>query len=168
MSSQHAIPSYLHPTETGPWGVSNGASYADAGYQCTWENTRAQAGATGILVDYTGGTIGASFSGDRTSQKIVTAYAKTFLSQIEPVFPGLSAAWNGRTTLDNPAYNPYLRGSYAYYRVGQYTLFGGAEGETSDRCHFAGEHCSGDFQGYMEGGASEGARAAEEILTASR
>ena len=31
------------------------------GYQNTWEVTRAQAGASGILVDYTGGTIGASF-----------------------------------------------------------------------------------------------------------
>ncbi len=29
----------------------------------------------------------------------------------------------------------------------------------------AGEHCSQDFQGFMEGGASEGVRAAGEILT---
>ena len=50
------------------------------------------------------------------------------------------------------------------------TLFGGAEGEASDQCHFAGEHCSGDFQGYMEGGAREGeaggpAGSAEERVT---
>jgi monoamine oxidase len=30
--------------------------------------------------------------------------------------------------------------------------------------YFAGEHCSTSFQGFMEGGASEGARAANEIL----
>jgi monoamine oxidase len=30
--------------------------------------------------------------------------------------------------------------------------------------HFAGEHTSLDFQGYMEGGAESGARAAREIL----
>jgi monoamine oxidase len=30
--------------------------------------------------------------------------------------------------------------------------------------HFAGEHCSVNFQGYMEGGAREGIRAAYEIL----
>jgi monoamine oxidase len=30
--------------------------------------------------------------------------------------------------------------------------------------HFAGEHCSINFQGYMEGGASEGVRAANEVL----
>jgi monoamine oxidase len=32
-------------------------------------------------------------------------------------------------------------------------------------CHFAGEHCSQSFQGFMEGGAEEGARAANEILS---
>ncbi|MDQ6662590.1 MAG: FAD-dependent oxidoreductase, partial [Chloroflexota bacterium] len=30
--------------------------------------------------------------------------------------------------------------------------------------HFAGEHCSVEFQGFMEGGAREGVRAAREIL----
>src|SRR5206468_6721708 len=39
---------------SGPWGVSTGDSYTDLGYQNTWDVTRAQAGETGILVDYTG------------------------------------------------------------------------------------------------------------------
>ena len=30
--------------------------------------------------------------------------------------------------------------------------------------HFAGEHCSISFQGFMEGGAQEGIRAAHEII----
>jgi monoamine oxidase len=34
--------------------------------------------------------------------------------------------------------------------------------------HFAGEHCSVDFQGSMEGAALEGIRAAREILAAIR
>jgi monoamine oxidase len=33
------------------------------------------------------------------------------------------------------------------------------------KCHFAGEHCSTNFQGFMEGGAEEGGRAANEILS---
>jgi len=154
--------------QPGPWGVSNGASYADTGYQNTWENTRGQAGATGVLVDYTGGNVATSFSGDRRDPAVVAAYAARFLAQAEPVFPGLSAQWNGRATLDNPALNPLLLGSYSYYRVGQYTRFGGVEGEESAGCHFAGEHCSTDFQGYMEGAAQEGVRAAKEILNAYR
>jgi monoamine oxidase len=32
--------------------------------------------------------------------------------------------------------------------------------------HFAGEHCSQDFQGYIEGGAAEGIRAANEVVAA--
>jgi monoamine oxidase len=31
-------------------------------------------------------------------------------------------------------------------------------------CHFAGEHCSVGFQGFMEGGAETGASAAQEII----
>jgi monoamine oxidase len=34
--------------------------------------------------------------------------------------------------------------------------------------HFAGEHTSVNFQGYMEGGAAEGARAALEVFHALR
>ena len=42
----------------------------------------------------------------------------------------------------------------------------GYEGVAQGNIHFAGEHCSQDFQGYMEGGAAEGARAADEVLAA--
>jgi monoamine oxidase len=156
--------------QAGPWGIGNGNSYADTGYQNTWDVTRAQDGATGILVDYTGGGVPlASFGGDPADPNVVAGFAKTFLSQIEPLFPGLTAQWNGRATLDVPLSNPFLLGSYSYWKVGQYTLFSGYEkarqpDPVTGKCHFAGEHCSQDFQGYMEGGASEGYRAATEIL----
>jgi monoamine oxidase len=155
--------------ESGPWGISTGGSYADTGYQNTWDVTRGQDGATGILVDYTGGGVPlASFSGQPTSKDAVRL-ARTFLKQLEPVFPGITQYWDGLATLDTPLTNPYLLGSYSYWKVGQYTSFSGYEkarqpNPTSGKCHFAGEHCSTNFQGYMEGGAEEGARAANEIL----
>ena len=151
--------------QPGPWGLSTGSTYADTGYQNTWEVTRAQPGSTGILVDYTGGNIGASFTGDRNDPAVVRAYAMQFLQQLEPVFPGITEGWNGRATLDTPFLSPFLRGSYSYWRRGKYTLFSGSERERSGRCHFAGEHCSINFQGFMEGAAQEGARAANEILS---
>lgn len=46
---------------SGPWGVSNGDSYTDLGYQNTWEVTRAQSGATGIINNYTGGSVASAF-----------------------------------------------------------------------------------------------------------
>jgi monoamine oxidase len=150
---------------------SNGNVYADNGFQNAWDVTRAQPGAAGILVDYGGGSYASSFkpstpySSAATSSQ-VTTYAKAWLKQLEPIFPGVTAQWNGKATLSTPFLDPLLNCSYSYWRVGQYTSFSGYEGIPQGNVHFAGEHCSQDFQGYMEGGASEGARAANEILAA--
>jgi monoamine oxidase len=112
-------------------------------------------------VNYTGGNIGASFgSGTPTSR------AKQFLGQIEPVLPGITKQWNGSATVDWWQGYQWTKGSYSYWKVGQYTKFGGAEGEAVGTCHFAGEHTSVDFQGYLNGGVETGQRAAAEILAA--
>jgi monoamine oxidase len=60
--------------------------------------------------------------------------------------------------------DPNLLCSYSYWKVGQYHTIGGYEGLRQGNVHFAGEHCSQDFQGYMEGGASTGVAAANEVL----
>jgi monoamine oxidase len=152
-----------------PWPRSTGTSYADTGYQNTWDVTRAQPGKMGIMVDYTGGSIGASFTPDApytdSSSPLVQTYADRFLDQIEPVYPGISSHYTGLATLSAPARDPNLLGSYSCWLVGQYTLFSGFEGVRQGNIHFGGEHCSTSFQGFMEGGAEEGARAAGEILT---
>ena len=144
----------------------NGETYADLGYQNTWEVSRAQPGTAGILANYTGGKVGAAYSpAGGTPQQ----YAARFLRQIDPVIPGLAGAWDGRTaTLDHWASHRWTLGSYSYFKVGQYTGFGGAEGAASGRCHFAGEHTSQDFQGYLNGAVESGQRAAAEILAAVR
>jgi monoamine oxidase len=142
---------------------SNGDTFADTGYQNTWEVTRAQAGRSGILVDYTGGKIGASFGSGTAASR-----TKQFLGQLEPVLPGISAQWNGRATLDFwPAY-PWTLGSYSYWKVGQYTRFAGVEKEVEGACHFCGEHTSIDFQGYLNGAVETGERAAGEVISALR
>src|SRR4051794_29455037 len=139
----------------------NGETYADTGYQNTWEVTRSQAGASGILVNYTGGKIGAGFGSGTPSER-----ASQFLKQIEPVLPGISSRWNGKATIDFWAGYPWTKGSYSYWKVGQYTKFAGAEREPEGNCHFAGEHTSIDFQGYLNGAVESGERAAGEILAA--
>jgi len=154
---------------TGAWpGVSTGNIYTDAGFQNAWDVTRGQPGATGIIVDYTGGNIGASFQPNgpysNSSDPLVQQYAQNFLKQLEEVWPGATAHYNGTATLSHPGIDPNLLGSYACWLVGQYTLFSGYEKARQGKIHFAGEHCSINFQGFMEGGAQEGARAANEIL----
>ncbi len=47
--------------------------------------------------------------------------------------------------------------------MGQYTKFAGVEREQEGNCHFAGEHTSVDFQGYLNGAVETGQRAAGEI-----
>jgi monoamine oxidase len=41
----------------------------------------------------------------------------------------------------------------------------GVEGEPEGNCHFAGEHTSVDFQGYLNGAVESGQRAAQELLS---
>ena len=54
--------------------------------------------------------------------------------------------------------------AYSYWPAGYCQVYAGYEGVRQGNLHFAGEHCSIDFQGYMEGGAGEGQRAAGHIL----
>ena len=155
----------------GPWGLSNGNVYSDLGFQNTWDVTRAQPGTTGILVDYAGGNYAGSFApstpySNAATNGQVTGYAQAWLKQLETVFPGITAQWTGKATLSTPFRDPLLSCSYSYWKPGQYVGFSGYEGVPQGAIHFAGEHCSQDFQGYMEGGASEGMRAAQEVLDA--
>ena len=138
---------------------NNGNTYAETGYQNTWEVTRSQPGTRGILVDYTGGTIGASFGSGTPASR-----AQQFLTQIEPVLPGITPHWNGVATIDFWTGYQWTKGSYSYWKVGQYTKFSGMEKVRQGNCHFAGEHTSQDFQGYLQGGVETGERAANEIL----
>ncbi|MFN2629431.1 MAG: flavin monoamine oxidase family protein, partial [Gaiellaceae bacterium] len=156
---------------SGPWGISNGDSYTDLGYQNTWDVTRAQAGTTGIMVNYSGGSVAGAFApaapySNATQDPQVATYARSFLTQLETVFPGITAKWNGNASLSTPFRDPNLLCSYSYWKVGQYTSFSGYEGVAQGAIHFAGEHCSQNFQGFMEGGASEGNRAALEVFHA--
>ena len=139
----------------------NGDTYSDRGYQNSWDVSRAQPRPTGVLVDYTGGKIGDSFASGTPTQR-----ARQFLDQIEPVLPGAKKNWDGSATVDHwPSYK-WTLGSYSFYRVGQYQAFGGAESEISGACHFAGEHTTQDYQGYLNGAVFTGARAAAEVLDA--
>ena len=155
-----------------PWNASGstGSLYSDQPFQSAWEVTRGQSGTTGILVEYPGASVAQSMGQSSpytttATNRQVTTYANQFLSQIEPIFPGITAQWNGKAMLSTPFTDPNLLCSYSYWKPGQYTGFSGYEGVRQGNIHFAGEHCSTSFQGFMEGGASEGVRAANETLT---
>ena len=148
---------------------STGSLYTDLPFQSGWDVTRAQAGVTGIMVEYPGANTSQSmgqsspYTTTATNSK-VTTFAQQALANLENIFPGITAQWNGKAMLSTPATDPNFNCSYAYWKPGQYVGFSGYEGFRQGNIHFAGEHCSVNFQGFMEGGASEGVRAANEIL----
>ncbi len=82
------------------------------------------------------------------------------------VFPGAKAAFSGFATSSLPHLDDNLKLSYSFWKPGQYAKFAGYERVRQGNCFFAGEHTSLDYQGFMEGGAAEGLRAADEILAA--
>jgi monoamine oxidase len=148
---------------------SDGSLYTDLPVDSGWEQSRGQPGATGLWVAYPGANLATSW-GQRdpystsVSNGNVAKIAGQVLSQLEVVYPGITAQWTGKATLSTPFTDPNLLLSYSYYKPGQYTGFSGYEPVPMGRIHFAGEQCSSDFQGFMEGGAEEGQRAANEIL----
>jgi monoamine oxidase len=152
----------------GAWpSPSNGSTYADTGYQSSWDPSRSQPGTRGILNAYSGGAVTLAQTTTSpfatASDPLVAADTASALSQMEPVFPGLSAQWNAKATQSLPHKSAFFNCSYSYWRVGQYAAFGGYERVRQGGVFFAGEHTSTDFQGFMEGAASEGRRAGRAI-----
>jgi monoamine oxidase len=149
--------------------ASTGSVYTDQPFQSGWDVTRGQSGATGIFVEYPGANVASSlgqanpYTTTATNSQ-VTTFAQQLLTQMEPIFPGITKQWNGKAMLSTPFTDPNFLCSYSYWKPGQYTGFSGYEKARQGNIHFAGEHCSINFQGFMEGGAAEGIRAANEIL----
>jgi len=92
--------------------------------------------------------------------------ANRLMAGMERVFPGVRATLNAKVARHHWPSAPFSKGSYACYRPGQWTTIAGAEFEPVGNLHFAGEHCSTDFQGFMNGAAETGRRAAQALLVA--
>jgi monoamine oxidase len=141
----------------------NGFTYSDTDYQQTWEVTRGQPGRAGVLTSYYGGNWGAGFKAPSFGPAN-PEYTKQFLRGVEPVYPGSTAAWNGKAYMDYWTGDRWHHGSYSYGGVGQYTKFIGIEEVPEANVRFAGEHVSINFAGFMNGAVETGERAAAQIL----
>ena len=139
---------------------SNGSTFTDLPLQTTWETSRAQPGAHGILTNFTGGRHGVEIGFGTAREQ-----ADKATRELEALFPGLVAARAGaREARMHWPTNPWAEGSYLCYAPGQWTTLRGAFGEREGGLHFAGEHCSMENQGFMEGAAESGEDAAAAIL----
>lgn len=138
---------------------STASVVTDLDFQNTWEPTRYASGEGGLITNFCGGHYGFEL-GKGTKQ----AQAQKFYEQIEQVFPGVHNQSTGAAIRACWTREQYNAGSYACYLVGHWSQFYGKEGERVGNLLFAGEHCSLEHQGYMEGGCETGEIAAREIL----
>ena len=137
-----------------------GATYSDLAPQTTWETSRMQPGAAGILTNFVGGRHGIEI-GEGTPKMQADAAVVAARSDLS----GLgSARTNAREARFHWPSHPWTLGSYACFTPGQWTTIRGAIGERAGNLHFAGEHCAFDNQGFMEGGVETGEWAAAAIL----
>ena len=88
-----------------------------------------------------------------------------YLEDWDRLFPGVEAAYNGKAFYVWSPGDPHILGAYSYLKVGQYTAFNGIQGQREGNVHFAGEHTSVNFQGYIEGALRSGYRCASEVAT---
>jgi monoamine oxidase len=153
----------------GPWpGIGNGTVETDLPFQSTWDTSSAQPGVRGLLTNFTGEAerLFAPSAPYATSlgTPSVDGYARRFTAQLDHVIPGATTAYTGRAILSVPSADPLLGGAYSYWKPGQYTAFAGYEFVRQGNVHFAGEHTSYAFQGFMEGAAETGVLAARNVL----
>lgn len=152
------------------WGAhgSDSVTYSDlANHQNTWETnpTNASADRT-VLVDYAGGDRGARMDPRQPGRE-----ATTFLADLERVLPGAQAAAvrSGNQYLSHIEHwpsDPLSRGGYTCNQPGYFTTISGNEATPIENLYFAGEHTDSfySWQGFMEGAALSGIRAADEII----
>jgi len=139
---------------------ATGSATSDEPFQQCWDTAPGQEGKSGMLTNFVGGDQGVK-CGEGSAE---AWYTQVMVPGAEKLFPGSEMAYvaNSAVRMHWPSY-PYNLGSYACYRPGQWAFYG-FEGEREGNLHFCGEHCSLDFQGFMEGAAETGALVAAAIL----
>jgi monoamine oxidase len=146
---------------------STGNCFDDGAVQGGWDATSRQAGPSGILAALPGGRsaldwgrrYGLAGHRGQPPDSMVTAFRRGF----DLLFPNTSPAFTGRSFYVWAPGDPHLRGAYSYLATGQFTGFNGVQGQREGNLHFAGEHTSQDYQGYIEGALRSGYRCAAEI-----
>lgn len=154
-----------------PWTErgGNGAAYSDLPYlQTTWETSPSTANASrGIITDYTGATLARSLS-----PSSVQAACARFLDNYEACIPGTKARARKDSKgkyvchLEHWPSNPLSKGAYSANQPGYFTSIEGLPAKQVNNLYFGGEQTDSfySWQGFMEGGALSGLRAAAEIL----
>ncbi|MBC7784473.1 MAG: FAD-dependent oxidoreductase [Burkholderiales bacterium] len=124
----------------------------------TWEATDGQTEEAGAeLTCFMGGPPAErSIAIDRASRN------EAHLRDLETMYPGTDRAFNKARYMNWPG-DTWTRAGYSFPAPGDVTSVGPLLHNGVGNLHFAGEHCSYAFIGYMEGALASGARVARKI-----
>ncbi|MBV8530398.1 MAG: FAD-dependent oxidoreductase [Candidatus Eremiobacteraeota bacterium] len=141
----------------------SGTAYANDAFQDAWDTSIGHPGNAGMLVCFPGGVQGTRYAGN-VHGPAPDGTAQMYLRSLEPALPGALEAFNGLAYQDFWIGDPFTRGAYSYYKVGQYTTLAGEERLPEANVHFCGEQTSLNWQGYINGAVETGERAAREVM----
>lgn len=137
--------------------------FSNSAIQTGWDNSALQNSQAAGFTVYQGGDKGIDLGKNMPEMQ-----ASKFVAQLEQMWPGCAQAYTGKAQRMHWPDYAFSKGSYACYKVGQYTSIRGAEIKPVGNLFFAGEHCSSYFQGFMNGGAETGRMAANEVIKATK
>ncbi len=155
-----------------PWrenGYNSTGSLIGDPIQMAWDSSHMlnhNSGESGYTI-FLGGTPSLELAAEAKrlglKNKISLETTNYFVSQLNSIFSNSKEQFNGKHYTAMWTNNPLSKGSYACYKTGQFTTIAGHEMSPIKNVFFAGEHCSRNFQGFMNGGAETGRRVAEAI-----
>ena len=132
-------------------------SFTDGPLHMTWDGTDGQPGAGAALVAFSGGP-----AAEVTREWSPATRIEQHVATLEKMYRGIRPAFVRARYMDWPG-DAWTKGSYSFPAPGQVTQQGPTLREGIGRLHFAGEHSSYGFMGYMEGALESGAAAARRI-----
>lgn len=86
-----------------------------------------------------------------------------YIADMEQIFPGSKKAYANKHAFASWTTYPFVKASYTCPKPGQWNTAMLYTSEPIGDVYFAGEHCSVDYQGFMNGAAETGRIAAEQI-----
>jgi len=144
----------------------SGAIYEEYDHlACGWDTTvpRGPDASRALFVAFPGGRVGHSGLTGADHGPAPAADAAWALSEIDNVFPGTSTAFAGLSWEDHWALDPWVKGAYSFYRVGQASTYQELAQAPEGAYLFAGEQTSTEI-GFLDGAVETGEEAAKAVL----
>jgi len=132
-------------------------SLTDGPLHMTWNGTDGQGAGAAALVAFASGP-----GAEQTRAWPSATRIDQHLATLEKIYPGIRPAFVRARYMDWPG-DAWTKGAYSFPAPGQVTTQGPTLRQGLGRLHFAGEHSSYGFVGYMEGALESGASAARRI-----